>query len=427
MLLPIPCQLQAPQGNFFADSIAAGRDLDGDCIPDLVIGDATPPDGADVWFVSGKDGSVLARHETRGHSRRAWVSLDWAGDVDGDGVSEVAVSLIVWDEPGYAEILSGRRGTSVATVRGDQFGLEECSVRAAGNADGDGCPDFLVLGQRRIDRHRTIGTMLVASGRTRSVLWKIEREMLRESTHLGMLVATTASVGDVDGDDRDDVAIAWRERSGSSPRVSIHSGKSGAVLHELAGEKSEYDFGYSLDGGMDFDADGRPDVLVGSPDFGCYSESRGEVRIYSGGDGKLLREFDGWSYCPHQGDGSDQFGECARMVGDVDADGVPEVFVGSPEEGIAEGAAYLCSGRTGKARFAIHGVADPIKSGLPEGDYHIGRVLSGAGDVDLDGSEDVAVCNVPYCAGQHGLVRVLSGRSGEVLLRVARDSVLRAK
>ena len=81
----------------------------------------SPLDGADVWFVSGRDGSVLARHASRlGPSN---VSVDLLGDVDGDDVSEVAVSVrhgYAYDRPASAEIVSGRTGATLwsASVAG---------------------------------------------------------------------------------------------------------------------------------------------------------------------------------------------------------------------------------------------------------------------------------------------------------------------
>jgi len=199
------------------------------------------------------------------------------------------------------------------------------------------------------------------------------------------------------------------------------------LVRELSGDEEEHDFGYSLDGSVDFDGDRRPDVLIGSPAFGCGSGARGRVRVVSGRDGALLRMLDGIEFYRLGVTESDQFGECVRFVRDTTGDGIPEILVGSPEEDLTSGAAYLCSGTTGSILSAIHGHMDPVVSGIPDGDRHIGRALATAGDVDQDGVEDFAVCNVPYCRGQFGLVRVFSGKTGKVLLRIDRESLLRAK
>src|SRR5262245_10011508 len=95
LLVPLHVQEPASEGDQFAISIAAGGDLNGDCVPDLVIGDATSMDGSDVWFVSGKNGTVLRRLETRYESRCSYshVDVELIGDVDGDGSQDVAVSF----------------------------------------------------------------------------------------------------------------------------------------------------------------------------------------------------------------------------------------------------------------------------------------------------------------------------------------------
>jgi hypothetical protein len=410
VFLPVAfVQLPAQSGDQFAISIAAGRDLNGDCTPDLVIGDGTPLDGADVWFVSGRDGSVLARHESRGGP--STVSVDLVGDIDGDGSSEVAISVIHASvRPGSAEIVSGRTGTTLWKVRGEDFGLRECDVRAAGNVDEDGCPDLIVVGSRVIEPYHTAATVLVVSSRKASVIWGVDSEPLRGIKYLGMRLATTAAVGDVDGDDRDDIAISWENHRPRSGRVVLYSGRTGLLLREFSGTEAEVDFGYGLDGGIDFDGDLRPDILVGSPGLS-------RVRVYSGRDGSLLRSIEGTDLRGGDESKGDAFGECVRFLRDTSGDGVPEILVGAPLDTLFLGAAMVCSGRSNLIQFEIEGGQD----------CYAGRALAAAGDIDRDGIEDFAVGSVPNGRSQSGLVRVFSGKSGRLLLRIDRNWLMRAK
>lgn len=416
MFLPPVLLFQSePQGDFFAESFFAGCDMNLDGVPDLVIADGTRQ-ASGVWIVSGRDGSVLIRREGIGES--SFPDVHRVGDIDRDGSPEVAVSFRSHDKPCRAEILSGKSGTTLLKIRGEDFGFDGCRVTAAGSFDEDGSPDLLVVGMRSIDKSERASAVLVYSSTKKRELWRVEGEPRAEGQGVGQAVG----VGDVDGDDRDDVAVAWMGGARNS-RVIVYSGATGLLMSELLGQPFEAELGCSLDGGFDFNGDRRPDILVGSPEFGAPSRFQGRVHVYSAHGGSLLRMLDGADFGREQ----DQFGECVRFVRDTTGDGVPEILVGAPEELGASGAAYLCSGKTGSILFAILGSPDPKASGIPVGEYHVGRALSAAGDVDRDGVEDFAVANVPYCSGQFGLVRVFSGKTGKVLLRIDRDSLLRAK
>lgn len=421
-LPPVFVQQPVPQGDLFAVSFAAGHDLNDDRIPDLAIVDATPLDGVDVWFVSGRDGSVLARRESR--SAPGWGSVEFLGDIDCDGYSEVAVAVTHYERPGRVEILSGRDASVMRTISGGELGVRlGWAVRAAGDVDGDGSPDLIVSGTQSIDASHTQTCVFVVSGGSGSVVWSVTDEPARERP-----LASFAGIGDVDGDGRDDVAVGWRSNDPRVRRVILYSGRTGLPLREIPGEKAESDFGHSLDGGVDFDGDLRPDILVGSPEFGCPSRTSARVRVYSGCDGSLLRMLDGINFPRVDFCESDQFGECARFVRDTNGDGIPEILVGSPEEGLFEGSAYLCSGRTGSILYAIEGkFACTSGAQCDQDDYHTGRAVAAGGDIDLDGVEDFVVGNEPYDRGQWGRVRAYSGRTGKLLLVLDRERLLQAE
>jgi hypothetical protein len=423
MFLP-PFAMQAPSmpGDLFALTFAAGHDLNDDRIPDLVIADATSlGDGVDVWFVSGRDGSVLGRWESRGTP--GWVSVEFAGDVDCDGYSEIALAVISYQRPGRLEILSGRDRSVIRTISSEELGIHRLGrIRAAGDVDEDGSPDLIVCGMRTLDATCTEGRAVVVSGATGSVVWTATG-----AAGSGSASASSAGIGDVDADGRDDVAIRWWCERSRAPCVFLYSGRTGLPPHEILGGSTESDFGRSLDGGLDFDGDSRPDILIGSPDCGSPAKSSGRVRVFSGRDGSLLRTLDGINFPRVDAFETDQFGECARFMPDVDGDRVPEILVGSPEEGMTEGSAYLCSGRTGSILHAIEGKLACSIGGACEGDdYHTGRELAAAGDVDLDGTEDFVVGNVPYDRGQWGPVRVYSGRTRRLLLDLTRELLLQS-
>jgi len=144
--------------------------------------------------------------------------------------------------------------------------------------------------------------------------------------------------GDVNADGVPDVIVGARnEDPGSSPtdagRVYIVSGADGSLLHTLASPNEEIDgwFGQSVAGvGGDVNADGVPDVIVGAykEDPDSSPSGAGRAYILSGADGALLHTL----ASPNEEiDGS--FGwSVAGIGGDVNANGVPDIFVGAAWE-----------------------------------------------------------------------------------------------
>src|SRR5688572_2256804 len=147
-------------------------------------------------------------------------------------------------------------------------------------------------------------------------------------------------------------------------------------LFSWNGDEPGERFGVSVAGAGDVNADGRPDLIVGATDGNGAGSQIGEAHVFSGLNGALL-----YSFAAQEG--GTAFGETVDGAGDVNRDGFADLVIGSKYDdsaAIFAGAVRIYSGKTG-ALLRTH-------LGDGEGD-RLGNSVSGAGDVDGDGFDDV--------------------------------------
>ncbi len=111
---------------------------------------------------------------------------------------------------------------------------------------------------------------------------------------------SVTELDDLDGDARPDIVVGARfedvDVTGTPAleidvgRVYVFSGDDGSLLRTFTGTQAGEHFGWSVAGGGDFDADGFPDIAVGSPSFNSFA---GRARILSCADGSVLHEVTG--------------------------------------------------------------------------------------------------------------------------------------
>ncbi|HEX5010646.1 MAG TPA: integrin alpha [Planctomycetota bacterium] len=143
---------EAP-GDAFGWSVAGCGDLDGDGVPDQVVGAPQADPAGDLsgraYVVSGANGAFLFTFDGLAPADAFGYSVAGAGDVDVDGVPDLVVGAYRSDPAGpgsgSARLLSGADGHELATLAGaapgDQFGK---GVDGAGDSNGDGVDDVLV-------------------------------------------------------------------------------------------------------------------------------------------------------------------------------------------------------------------------------------------------------------------------------------------
>jgi hypothetical protein len=386
-----PHQFDGASGVNFGLSVSDAGDVDGDGFDDVIVGASQANPGGLTWagsayVYSGANGALLWQFNGQAAYDFFGLSVSGAGDIDGDGFDDVIVGAWATSpggifRAGSAYIYSGANGALLWQFDGqaveNYFGQ---SVSDAGDVDGDGFDDVIVgAWAANPGGLSKAGSAYIYSGATGALLWQFDGQAADDR-----FGANLSGAGDVDGDGFDDVIVgANGANSGGltgAGSAYVYSGATGALLWQFDGQAAYDAFGASVSGAGDVDGDGFDDVIVGayfaSPGGRA---SAGSAYAYSGATGLLLGQLNGQA-------AHDNFGKSVSGAGDVDGDGFDDVIVGAlltnPGGLHFVGSAYIYSFATGTLLRQFHGQA---------ADHYFGQSVSGAGDVDGDGFDDVIV------------------------------------
>jgi hypothetical protein len=129
----------------FGNSVAGIGDIDGDGVPDWAVGatqDSSNGPGY-VQLFSGGTGASIRKYTTPGVHKRYGDSLLNVGDVDGDGVPDLLIGASAGN---FVQMRSGASGAVLWQQSGPNIplcNLGRCMDRA-GDWDGDGLPDVVI-------------------------------------------------------------------------------------------------------------------------------------------------------------------------------------------------------------------------------------------------------------------------------------------
>ena len=378
-----------------------------------------------------------------------------AGDVNGDGLEDVIVGSGV----GAVRVVfgptngsDGRLDTSIQRGVGG-FAINGNAYRVGGGADfnGDGLDDMVV--------GSSVATHVVF-GRPNSFPSLVDVYALDGSD--GFTVNTpgdsVALVSDINGDGLGDLLIGSRYkdapglrdagrvtvvfgRTGSSPAIVSPFNMNGTNGIVMYGNATLDLMGWTVEGAGDINADGLEDFVVGATGATVDGESEAGAAYVVYGSSTLpthlsldtLTGANGFVF--YGNDAEDSAGYSARGAGDINADGIDDLIIGAPGKGpfgspnLHPGEAYVVFGGpsipaavtvddlNGNTGFMVRGIRQgtvPEVEGVISWGDQAGASVSGAGDINGDGIDDLLI-GAPYtiisnARRGNGQVYVIYGR-----------------
>ncbi len=438
--------------------VSSAGDVDGDGLADILIGAPNNDDGA---LDAGKAYLVLGRslqteiinlseadYSFVGENIEdfAGLAVASAGDVDGDGLDDILINSRVNDDGGNdagkvylilassldpADNIINLGVADYKFVGENEHDVAGWSIASAGDVDGDGLSDMLISAIRSHHGIKTdVGKIYLVLGASLGSFSTIDLSYA-DYVFIGEAVddwagSSVSSAGDVDGDGLDDILIGadgaddggdWSGKAYLILASSIDWSSSEMSLeaadHEFMGD--EFDrAGTSVSSAGDVDGDGLDDILIGADgdyDGGFHA---GKTYLVLGASlGLTTMHLPNVDY-EFIGAETDLAGSSVSSAGDVNDDGFSDIIIGAPgnnDGGYAAGKTYLMLGASLGAMAEIS---------LSDSDYSLigeeatsltGSSVSGVGDVNGDGVDDILIGspNNPEGGDFAGKVSVFTG------------------
>lgn len=384
-------------GDYFGDRLTTG-DLDGDGYTDLVVGVHAEQIGDTDSFgvltvVWGGASGLKSAVDISAPLPKYRNELGWglaSGDFDGDGRTDLAAVNIAAPELNIFKGPVSRTGKAAGLVGIDtysQTGINADRI-VAGNVNGDGATDLLVMGQEENgDAYRT-----------RSVLYKGGKTGLKASSKVAG--GYDAVISDVDKDGYGDIVTGnFMEKSADEPNgglggaITVTYGSAAGlstrtpvrITQDTTGvpgtAKKGDRFGWSLAAG-DTNGDGYADVAIGAPSeatgskraTGTVTVLRGSAKGLTGTGSKSFTQ--DTASVPGAAEAEDQFGGSVELT-DSNKDGRADLVAGASAENEGAGSVWLFKSGTSGVTATGSTSFGAASVGGPSGLSYFGEVLAG--------------------------------------------------
>jgi hypothetical protein len=356
---------------------------------------------------------------------------------DLDGVENVGQAYVIFgDSDGSVSprlqlaSLNGTNGfalnfsQSTDQLEDDRLGI---SINSAGDMNGDGITDLIVTRYQGDIAGSQAGDAYVIFGTSQPMLATFDLGSINGSNGFSMIAADAAdrlglaasTAGDFNGDGLDDLVIGsyqadengdrsgaayvvFGSSTGYSPIPIDLDTLNGSNGFEMNGVAANDEAGGWVSGGRDFNNDGFDDVIVASRFSDSSATDAGSVYIIFGtstnnGASIELSALDGTNGFQIRGaEQHDQLGISAEPAGDINDDGFQDIVIGAHQHGTVgrseSGAVYVIFGKatyTSTLDVSSMTSAQGFKIIGANTEDRLGKSVHTAGDVDGDGIDDI--------------------------------------